>query len=120
MGRRITWLLSPLAVAVGWSAAHALTYGMPGHHLAHDVTAGPAPLCGATAMTLLLVVLLLIRPVLALGYELRQRFATGWAPRPPVWAAPALPGRTEPERARPSVLATGHGERAPPFAVSSA
>jgi hypothetical protein len=116
MGRRITWLLSPLAVAVGWSTAHALTYGLPGHHLAHEVTAGSAPLCAATAMMVLLLLLVGVRPAIVLG----RRLAIGRAPRAFAWATPAAPAWPAPELARPPILATGHGERAPPFAVSSA
>jgi hypothetical protein len=116
MGRRTLLLSVPLAAA-GWLTAHWLTHMIvgPEHgHMHHYL--GFAPMCAACVLMLvLLLALVLARPVLALGYELGERFVIVRAPRAPVWAMPPLlPALPEPSLARPPVLATGHGGRAPP------
>jgi hypothetical protein len=61
-----------------------------------------------------LAAVLLARAVLALGHALGRRLAR--AARPPARVVPPpLPAPPDPELARPSILATGHGERAPPL-----
>jgi hypothetical protein len=122
MGRsRFVWLLSLPLYAGAWLAAHWVMHAVAperpedamvsdaGHH-----ALGAAPLCAACAtMMLLLLVILIARPAVALGYELAGRLGVGCAPR-------ALPGPVlqratlEPERTRPPILATGHSGRAPP------
>jgi hypothetical protein len=57
---------------------------------------------------------LLARAVLALGHALGRRLARKTQP-PTCVAPPPLPAPPDPELARPSILATGHGERAPPL-----
>jgi hypothetical protein len=108
----------PLAVAA-WLGAYWLMHLLvPDHHGDSMVgeTVGPLHLCGACVLLLaLLVVLISARPVLVLGSELEVRLAVGRAPRlrfallpplPLIWLAPDL--------ARPPILASGHGGRAPP------
>jgi hypothetical protein len=59
----------------------------------------------------------LARALSALGYALGLRLAVG-APRPLAWVPPpVLPASLEPELARPPILATRHGGRAPPAAA---
>lgn len=75
---------------------------------------GTAHLCAVCVMTLLLV-LLLVRPALVLGYELGERLASGLAPRPSACAVtPWRANWLSPELGRPPILATCHGGRAPP------
>jgi hypothetical protein len=123
MGRRIMWLLSLPLAAGGWLTAHWLMHvvvandGHEGRMLseAGHQSYGAAHLCVACALMLvLLLALTLTRPVLVLRYELGQRLAARLAPRPLVLPAPLLSAWLEPELARPPILATGHGERAPP------
>jgi hypothetical protein len=58
---------------------------------------------------------LLAHAVLALGHALGRRFSELHAPRPVLGAvAPLLSAPVLPDLSRPPVLATGHGERAPP------
>jgi hypothetical protein len=125
MGRRIVWLLSfPLAVCV-WFAAHWLMHvvSAPDRHHSRMAEAGhqgfePGYMCAACALlVLLLLTLMLTRPALVLGYELGQRLAARLVPRPFTWTAPPASRRHEPELFRPPILATGHGERAPPRAA---
>jgi hypothetical protein len=119
MGRHALWLLSPLLVAGTWLAGHVLTYHVAAPGAADSLAAGhghlgSVPLCAATAMTLVLAALT-VRPALVLGYELARRFAAAHVPRPSACApAPPAPVWLAPDLARPSVLATGHGGRAPP------
>jgi hypothetical protein len=115
------WVLSLPLVAVVWLAAHALTHvlaggglvvGEAGHHAAHF-----APLCAgcATCVVALLLAAALLIPVFLLGYELVRRVLAGLALRPLAFAAtPPRPAWLTPDVVRPSVLATGGGERAPP------
>jgi hypothetical protein len=124
MGRRLLWLLWLPLAAGGWLIAHWLMHAVVAteHHEGEMVSeaahhsVGTVHMCAACAtMLLLFVALLLARPALVLGYELGQRLVARLAPRPPAWTiAPQLPAWLEPQLARPSILATGHGERAPP------
>jgi hypothetical protein len=69
----------------------------------------------ALQLPVALVVLALVRGMLAIGYALGWELGVARAPRPPSCAAtPPLPAPLAPEIARPPVLATGHGGRAPP------
>jgi hypothetical protein len=69
----------------------------------------------ALQLPVALVVLTLARGVLAIGYALGRELGVARAPRPrSCSAAPPLPAPSAPELIRPSVLATGHGGRAPP------
>jgi hypothetical protein len=68
----------------------------------------------ALQLPVALVVLALTRAVLAIGYALGWELGVARAPRPRCAAAPPLPAPLAPEIARPPVLATGHGGRAPP------
>jgi len=62
-----------------------------------------------------LAAVVLARAVLALGHALGHRLAAARARRPSARAAaPLRRAWPEPELARPPILATGHGERAPP------
>lgn len=58
----------------------------------------------------------LARVVSAFGYALGRELAVIPRARPPI-ALPGFRAWPEPEVARPPVLATGHGERAPPAAA---
>jgi hypothetical protein len=86
----------------------------------HSIPAGaalePSFLVGmALQLPFAVAAVLLARTLVALGHSLGHRLAVARVPRPPAWfAPPLLPAWLEPELARPSILATGHGERAPP------
>jgi hypothetical protein len=119
MGRRALWVPWPLLAAGGWLIAHWLMHVLaPDSHepgmVGHSFLA--LHLCAACVLTLaLLLVLLLAGPVLALGSELRLRLAAGRAPRPSLALLPHLPLMwPAPHLDRPPILASGHGERAPP------
>jgi hypothetical protein len=124
MGRRALWLLSlPLAAGV-WLSAHWLMDLLASDsHEARTVreSVGPLHLCGACVLILaLLLVLIIARPVLVLGSELELRLAAGRAPRARIALLAPLPLIwSVPELALPPILASGHGERAPPQPASA-
>jgi hypothetical protein len=69
----------------------------------------------ALQLPVALAVLALARGVLAIGHAFGRHLGVPQAPRPLSFPAPPpLPAPTSPELARPPVLATGHGGRAPP------
>jgi hypothetical protein len=69
----------------------------------------------ALQLPVALLVLGLATVVLAAGHALGRELVVPWAPRPRSCAvAPPLAARLAPVLARPPVLATGHGGRAPP------
>ena len=68
----------------------------------------------ALQLPVALVVLALARAVLAIGYALGWELGVARAPRPLAAPLAAAPRALAPEIARPPVLATGHGGRAPP------
>ena len=74
----------------------------------------------ALQLPVALLVLTLARGVLVIGHAFGRELGVAQAPRPRSCAvAPPLPGPLAPEIARPPILATGHGGRAPPaLAVS--
>jgi hypothetical protein len=121
--RRVVWLLS-LPFAVGaWVVAHWLMHltaaDRPEGRMLADAgqhSLGPAYACAACAtMVFLLIVLLLARPAFVFGCELGQRLLVGHVPRPSAWRAPPLlPALVQADLGRPPILATNHGERAPP------
>jgi hypothetical protein len=69
----------------------------------------------ALQLPVALVVLTLVRGVLAIGHALGRELCVARVPRPRSCAvAPPLPAPPAPDLARPPILATGHGGRAPP------
>ena len=69
----------------------------------------------ALQLPVALVVVVLTGAVLAVGHALARDLSVPRAPRPRCWPlAPPCAVPLAPARARPPVLATGHGGRAPP------
>jgi hypothetical protein len=121
MGRRALGSLWLTLAVGGWLNLYWLMHvSAPEHHGAsmagHWFDA--MPLCaGCLLMLALLVLLVLARPVLVLGSELWLRLVAGRALRPRLAPWTGLPlGCLAPKFDRPPILASGHGERAPPLA----
>ena len=105
-------LLPPL----GFSVQEHLERTIEVNELPLGTVLEPVFLVGlALQVPVAVVALMLARGVLAAGYALGQALGAAWAPRPRRYAtAPPVLAPLAPELVRLSVLATGHGGRAPP------
>jgi hypothetical protein len=108
-----------LVPPLGFAAQEHLERLIERHAFPVDAALEPTFLAGmALQLPFALGALLLVRAVLALGHLLGRGLTARTSPRPLAHALPlTLPGWLEPELARPPILATGHGERAPPIRV---